>query len=91
MNDIWPTLHDAMMGPQRMRYPDDKVITLNSGQSPNEFYSVPLGDDPYSYSRHMHERNNMRGPISAFRIECGGLTRTHAISEIANYTPPRRS
>jgi len=64
MSDFWPTYHDAMIAPQKMRYPD-KVITLKADHSAIEVYSVPLGDDPYTYARKMHERNNMRGPIAS--------------------------
>jgi hypothetical protein len=64
------------------------VTTLKAYQSPIEVYSVPLGDDTYSYARKMHERNHMRGPIAAFRIESGGVERTFSVSELASYKPP---
>jgi len=90
MSDIWVQLHEAMVGPQRMRWPA-KVTTLEADDSPIEVYSVPLGDDPYSYARKMHEKNHMRGPISSFRIESGGVERTLSISEITDYKSPTRS
>ena len=87
LSDIWVELHEAMVGPQQMRWPD-KVTTLKADHSPIEVYTVPFGDDPYSYARKMHERNHMSGPIAAFRIERGGVESTLSVSELAAYKPP---
>jgi len=71
-----------------MRWPD-KVTTSKADDSAIEVYSVPMGDDPHSYARNMRERDKMRGPIAAFRIESGSVERKYSLAEIATYKPAR--
>ena len=83
MSDYWPPIHNSMMAPERARLPD-KVTTLKADHSPIEVHSVPLGVDPYSYARDLHDRD--RGsdkPIAAFLIESGNEKRNVSAAEIA--------
>ena len=72
-----------------MRWPY-KVTTLKADGSTIEVYSVPLGDDPYSYARHMHERDKIRGPIAAFHIGSDNVERKLSLAELVAHKSPAR-
>lgn len=55
MGDEWEDANHRMIRPQRIA-PPDRVSFLKSDDSTIEVHSVPIGWDPYSYARHMLER-----------------------------------
>ena len=81
MSDEWDRVFDTMMGAERPRLPD-KVHTLKADNSPIEIYSVPLGDNPYSYAKEIYRRKSEPAQqlISSFVIESEGKMR--AISKM---------
>lgn len=84
MNDHWVNVHGRMVRPQRLAGPD-RVSSLAADNSPIEVHSVPIGMNAYGYARRMHQQANGKTPISAFRIEVGGVRRTVSLEELVNY------
>jgi hypothetical protein len=61
----------------------DRVCTLDVDGKPLEVHSVPIGNHPLEYARHLHQRSQSgRQSIAAFLIETRDKKRIVSASQI---------